>query len=164
MTETLAGKRAIVTAGASGIGKVVAERLIDAGALVAVCDIDRHALDEFQSRNSAAFAYYCDVGLAKSVTKTIGHMKAQLGGVDILINNAGSAGPTANIENISPEEWARTVEINLSSQFLFIREIVEDMKRRNDGVIVNMSSAAGRLGMPFRTPYVAAKWAIVGLT
>jgi NAD(P)-dependent dehydrogenase (short-subunit alcohol dehydrogenase family) len=85
-------------------------------------------------------------------------------GIDILVNNAGPAGPTAPVEEIEPEDWRRCVEVGLSGQFYCIRQVVPAMKRIGAGVIVNIASTAGLLGMPNRAPYVAAKFGVVGLT
>lgn len=160
----LSGKRAIITAGAAGIGRVTAQQFIAAGATVAVCDIDKAALKDFAQQHPQSKAVACDVSDAAAVAGAFSEMSGALGGVDILVNNAGSAGPTAGIEDISPESWQKTLDINLFSQFLFTRAVVPGMKAQRSGVIVNMSSAAGRLGMPMRTPYVAAKWATIGVT
>jgi len=160
----LTGKRAIVTAGAAGIGRVTAEQFMSAGATVTVCDIDDGALQSFSNDFPDSTAFRCDVGDADEVAKTFQSMLKALGSIDILVNNAGSSGPTACIEDVSPEDWTRTLNINLFSQFLFTKHVVPIMKAQASGSIVNMSSAAGRLGMPMRTPYVAAKWATIGLT
>jgi NAD(P)-dependent dehydrogenase (short-subunit alcohol dehydrogenase family) len=161
----LSGKRAIITAGASGIGRVVARTMIEAGARVAVCDIDPASVTAFSSDYPEATAVVCDVADPASVPLALQAMLAGLGGgVDVLFNNAGIAGPTAAIEDVSPEDWTRTVDVNLTAQFLFIRGVIAGMKAQRSGVILNMSSAAGRLGMPMRTPYAAAKWAVIGLT
>lgn len=164
MSGRLDGKRAIVTAGASGIGRVVAQNLLAEGARVAVCDIDKESLQAFSAANPGSLALHCDVGDPENVATTLQAMLNHLGGIDILMNNAGSAGPTAGIEAISPKDWLRTLDVNLTSQFLFTRGVVPHLKAQKSGCIVNMSSAAGRLGMPMRTPYAAAKWAIIGLT
>lgn len=164
MTGTLQGKRAIVTAGAAGIGRVIAQKLMSEGARVAVCDIDQRALDAFSAANPTSLAIACDVADPDAVAATLASMIAHLGGIDILVNNAGSAGPTAGIEDITHQDWARTLDVNLTSQFLFARGVVPHLKAQGLGSIVNMSSAAGRLGMPMRTPYAAAKWAVIGLT
>ena len=88
----------------------------------------------------------------------------QLGGLDILINNAGIAGPTGPIEEIPPEDWRRCLEVNLTGQYLCARRAVPLLKAAGGGAIVNLSSAAGRFGFALRTPYCASKWAVVGLT
>jgi NAD(P)-dependent dehydrogenase (short-subunit alcohol dehydrogenase family) len=160
----LDGLRAIVTAGASGIGRTTAEMLKNAGARVAVCDIDEMAISDFRTANPDCLAVSCDVANPSAVALALPAMLEELGGIDILMNNAGSAGPTAFIEEIAPEDWSRTIDINLNAQFLFSRGVVPAMKAQKSGLIVNMSSVAGRLGFPMRTPYAAAKWAVVGLT
>lgn len=162
--KPLAGKRAIVTAGAAGIGRVTATALQKAGAKVAVCDINTSALEELSALSPEAATFECDVSQPASVEAVVSKMRQHLGGIDLLVNNAGSAGPTASVEHIEHEDWARTLDVNLTSQFLFAKAVVPDMKAQKGGVIVNMSSAAGRLGMPMRSPYVAAKWATIGLT
>lgn len=160
----LSSKRAIITAGADGIGRVVAKQFLAAGAKVAVCDINDRALNAFSGEFPNAVAFKCDVSDADAVAKTFVEMEQALGGVDILVNNAGSVGPTACVEDVTPEDWSRTLDINLFSQFLFIKYTVPVMKAQSSGAIVNMSSAAGRLGMPMRSPYVVAKWGTIGLT
>lgn len=161
---TLTGKRALVTAGASGIGRVIAETLAQAGARVVVCDIDPAALTTMQQDNPDMLCLPCDVASPDSVQDVLDVVGRRLGGLDILVNNAGTAGPTAPVENVDPVDWDSAIRVNLSAQFLFIRGAVPAMKAQKDGLIVNMSSAAGRLGMPLRAPYVAAKWGVIGLT
>jgi len=160
----LTGKRAIITAGADGIGRVIAKTFLEAGARVAICDINDAALESFRGQFPQAFAFHCDVSQPVPVAETVEKMLGALGGIDVLVNNAGSAGPTAEIENIDPADWSRTLDINLFSQFLFTKATLPLMKAQKSGAITNMSSAAGRLGMPLRTPYAAAKWATIGLT
>jgi len=87
-----------------------------------------------------------------------------LGGLDALINNAGIAGPTGKVEDLSIAEWNRTLDICLTGQFLCARKAVPLIKSAGGGSIVNMSSAAGRFGYAFRTPYAAAKWGVIGFT
>jgi NAD(P)-dependent dehydrogenase (short-subunit alcohol dehydrogenase family) len=157
-------KRVVVTAGAAGIGLAIATAFLGAGAQVAICDIDEAAIADFKAKFPHAFAFRCDVSDAAEVETTARQMLGSLGGIDVLVNNAGSAGPTSVIEDIEPAQWSRTIDVNLFSQFLFTKAVVPAMKTQKSGAIVNMSSAAGRLGMPLRSPYVAAKWATIGLT
>jgi NAD(P)-dependent dehydrogenase (short-subunit alcohol dehydrogenase family) len=161
---SLANQRAIVTAGASGIGRVVARTLHSAGANVAVCDISEAALASFRAENPKIAAYQCDVRDAEAVASVSEEMIATLRGVDILVNNAGIAGPTKNVEDISPLQWDETVVVNLNAQFYFCRNVIPHLKRQKSGSIINLSSAAGRLGFPYRTPYAAAKWGVIGFT
>ncbi|RVT69637.1 MULTISPECIES: SDR family oxidoreductase [Rhizobium/Agrobacterium group] len=161
---SLSNQRAIVTAGASGIGRVVARTLHSTGANVAVCDISEAALESFSRENPKIAAYQCDVRDAEAVASVTEEMITTLQGVDILVNNAGIAGPTKNVEDISPTQWDETVVVNLNAQFYFCRNVIPHLKRQKSGSIINLSSAAGRLGFPYRTPYAAAKWGVIGFT
>jgi NAD(P)-dependent dehydrogenase (short-subunit alcohol dehydrogenase family) len=91
-------------------------------------------------------------------------VRARLGGLDLLVNNAGIAGPTGAVEDISPADWRRTIDVCLTGQFLCARRAVPMLKAAGGGAIVNLSSAAGRFGYAFRTPYAAAKWGVIGFT
>ena len=88
---------------------------------------------------------------------------AHLGGLDVLVNNAGIAGPTARVEDVTPEALARTLRIDLAAMFHCARRAVPALRAAGGGSIVNLSSAAGRFGFPLRSPYAAAKWGVVGL-
>lgn len=159
MKLDFAGKRAVVTAGGSEIGLAIAKAFADAGAKVAICDVDPDAIDR-----SAFFARRCDVSDEAQVVDFFKAAKVELGGVDVLVNNAGIAGPTKRVEDISLDEWERTLAVNLSGQFLCAKAVIPDMKAHRSGVILNLSSTAGRMGMPLRGPYSASKYAVRGLT
>ena len=88
----------------------------------------------------------------------------KLGGLDILVNNAGIAGPTGGVETLSLFDWERTLAVNLTGQFLCIRQAVPRLRQGREPSIINLASAAGHLGMPGRAPYSASKWGVVGLT
>ncbi|MBV8524286.1 MAG: SDR family oxidoreductase [Acetobacteraceae bacterium] len=158
------GKRVLVTAGASGIGRVIAETLLDAGAKIHICDIDQPALASFRQAWPEAGATLADVANDTQVDRLFHEAGSGLGGLDALVNNAGIAGPTGAIEDIDPAEWRRCLEVGLTSQFLCARRAVPMLKAAGGGAMVNISSVAGRLGYPFRTPYAAAKWGVIGLT
>ena len=87
-----------------------------------------------------------------------------LGGLDCLVNNAGIAGPTGRVEDLDPDEWDRCLAVDITGQFNCTRLAVPHLKQSRNGSIVNLSSAAGKFGFPLRTPYAAAKWAVIGFT
>ncbi len=164
MTDSLRGQRALVTAGAAGIGRTIARRFVAAGARVFVCDVDKSALAAFLQENPSAAGTLADVADAAQVDALFTAVQASLGGLDILVNNAGIAGPTQKVEEIAIEAWDKTIAINLNGMFYCTRRFVPLLKQAGGGSIVNLSSVAGRLGYPLRTPYAASKWAVVGLT
>ena len=164
MASLLDGKKIIVTAGASGIGATTAKLMRDCGGRVSVCDIDKQALDRFADLNPDILCLHCDVADSQAVSRYVEETLEALDGLDILVNNAGSAGPTAVAEEIKTKDWDATISVNLSAQFYFVREVIPYLKKQHSGCIVNMSSAAGRLGLPMRAPYAAAKWGGIGLT
>ena len=159
MVVRLDSQRAVVTAGAGGLGLVVAEMLAGAGADTFVCDIDAAALKALPDPLRGARV---DVADPEAVAAWLGPIAEE--GVDVLVNNAGPAGPTAPVEEIDPEEWRRCLEVGLSGQFYCIRQVVGAMRAAGGGTIVNIASTAGLMGMPNRAPYVAAKFGVVGLT
>ena len=161
---SLAGMRALVTAGASGIGLAIAEALIAGGARVHICDVSGDFLAEFRKSHAVAGASRADVASEADVERLFVEVEKNLGGLDVLINNAGIAGPTGGIDEIAPADWRRTIDICLTGQFLCAHFAVPMLKAAGGGAIVNMSSAAGRFGYAFRTPYSAAKWGVIGLT
>ena len=158
------GQRVLVTAGASGIGLAIARTLAGAGARVHVCDVDEGALEACRNAHSGVGTTGADVSDEAAVDRLFDDVQAGLGGLDVLVNNAGIAGPTAAIEDISPADWRRCIDIDLTGMFLCARRAVPMLKKEGAGAIVNMSSVAGRLGYAFRTPYAAAKWGVIGLT
>lgn len=160
-------KIALVTAGAAGIGRSIADKLLQQGATVYVCDVSEDSLNAFSSHhhgNDKAFATRVDVSRPDQVESFINTVKDKYGRLDILINNAGIAGPVKPVENVAMEEWQKTLAVNLDSVFYFTKFCVPLLKKSKEGVIINMSSNAGLFGVPMRSPYVAAKWAIIGLT
>jgi NAD(P)-dependent dehydrogenase (short-subunit alcohol dehydrogenase family) len=160
----LSGQRVLITAGASGIGLATAERLLLHGARVVVCDVDDAALAAFMTAFPAATAIKADVADEADVDRLFETVATDLGGLDALINNAGIAGPTGAVEDLSLADWNRCVAVCLTGQFLCARRAVPMLKAAGGGSIVNLSSAAGRYGYAFRTPYAAAKYGVVGLT
>jgi len=158
------GLRVLVTAGASGIGRVIAEAFAAAGARVHVCDVSEAALAALDVAGTTITASRADVADRQQVATLFDVARRTLGGLDVLVNNAGVAGPTARVEDVTPEALDRTMAVNVASQFHCAAEAVPLLLDAGGGAIVNMSSVAGRLGYAMRSPYAASKWAVIGLT
>lgn len=158
------GLRVLVTAGANGIGAAVARAFSEAGAHVHICDVDRSAIDRLVTDMPGITASVADASVERDVDLVFEDMLGSMGGLDVLVNNAGIAGPTGPIEDLSAHQWERTVDVNLNSQFLFARRAVPLLRKSTHSPgIVAMSSVAGRLGYALRTPYASTKWGVVGL-
>jgi NAD(P)-dependent dehydrogenase (short-subunit alcohol dehydrogenase family) len=153
-----------VTAGAAGIGRVIAATFAAQGARVHLCDIDRAALEETKRALPQAGQTVADVADPAQVERLFDDAKRSLGGLDVLVNNAGIGGPTGKVEDIRPEDWDRCIAVDLNSMFYCTRLAMPLIKAAGGGSIINLSSVAGRLGFALRTPYAAAKWAVVGFT
>ena len=158
------GQRVLVTAGAAGIGRVIARTFQEHGARVHICDVDQAALKAFAAENPSISQSTTDVSQIQEVEKLFEDVQRRLGGLDVLINNAGIAGPTAKVEDIRPEDWERCIAVDLNGMFYCTRKAMPMIKAAGGGSIVNLSSAAGRHGFPQRSPYASAKWAVVGFT
>ncbi len=161
MDLQLKRQRAIVTAGAAGIGRAIVDAMLDAGMTVATCDIDENALATLPD---TVLRKRVDVSDEGALTAFTDWAIAELGGLDCLVNNAGIAGPTARIEDIATTDWRKTLDIVLTSQFLTVSRSVAALRESANPSITNMSSIAGRVGFALRTPYAAAKWGVIGLT
>jgi NAD(P)-dependent dehydrogenase (short-subunit alcohol dehydrogenase family) len=158
------GQRVVVTAGASGIGRAIVDMLAAHGARVHICDVDEGALVAFARAHPDAGATRADVSSEADVDRLFDAAAGSLGGLDVLVNNAGIAGPTGKIEELDPAGWRRCIDIDLTGSFLCARKAVPLIKAAGGGSIVNISSVAGKYGYPFRTPYASAKYGIIGLT
>ncbi len=158
------GQRVFLSGAASGIGRSIAEMLIASGARVWVCDVSEAALDAFRASHPQQRASKADVSDEASLAALFAEIRADWAGLDGLVNNAGIAGPTGAVEDISPSDWRRCLDIGLTGQFLCAHFAVPLLKAAGGGAMVNMSSSAGRFGYAFRTPYSAAKWGVIGLT
>ena len=164
MDLDIKGLRVLVTAGAGGIGLAIARRFAAEGARVHTCDVDEMALSALAASEPGITATPCDVSDRSAVERVFAEALTKLGGLDVLVNNAGIAGPTAKIEEMNPEDWDRCLEICLTGQFNCTRLAVPHLRKSRNASIVNIASAAGRLGFAMRTPYAAAKWGVIGLT
>ncbi|MEA2760050.1 MAG: hypothetical protein QOH65_2663 [Methylobacteriaceae bacterium] len=159
-----AGARVLVTAGANGIGLAIARAFIREGAKVYVCDIDDSALEAVAISDPKIMQSYCDVTDRNDVAHLFDAASAALGGLDVLVNNAGIAGPTSKLDEMNPQDWDRCLEVCLTGQFNFARVAIPLLRKSDNASIVNISSAAGRLGFAMRAPYAAAKWGVIGFT
>jgi NAD(P)-dependent dehydrogenase (short-subunit alcohol dehydrogenase family) len=164
MNTSAQGLRVLVTAGAAGIGRAIAQAFAAHGARVHVCDVDRAALAEAQRLMPQVTQSVADVASLADVERLFADVRRSLGGLDVLVNNAGIAGPTGRVEDLRPEDWDRCIAVDLNGMFYCTRLAMPLIKAAGGGSIINLSSVAGRLGFPMRTPYAAAKWAVVGFT
>jgi NAD(P)-dependent dehydrogenase (short-subunit alcohol dehydrogenase family) len=161
------GFRVLVTAGAAGIGRAIAATFQQHGARVHVCDIDAAALAACRRDLPAVTQSVADVSRLADVERLFADVDRELGGLDVLVNNAGIAGPTGRVEDIEPADWDRCIAVDLNAMFYCTRLAMPRLKAngtKRGGSIINLSSVAGRLGFGLRTPYAAAKWGVVGFT
>jgi NAD(P)-dependent dehydrogenase (short-subunit alcohol dehydrogenase family) len=156
------GKRVLVTAGANGIGFAIAKSYQSRGASVVVTDIDPKALALAEAEGFTAIE--SNAANEEDVIRLMDEIDRKHGGLDVLVNNAGIAGPTGAIETVSTQDWKQTFDVNIHSQFLCIKHGLPLLRKATEASIVNLSSAAGRVGMTNRSAYSASKWAVVGLT
>ena len=154
---------ALISAGAAGIGLTCARALAEAGHRVLTLDIDSEAIARFQDEFGECSAAACDMADAAQVEAAFHSLVDPYQRVDVLFNNAGIAGPQQPVEDIEVAAWQSTIDTDLNSVFYLTRLVIPMMKSRRSGLILNMSSSAGRYGCPMRSPYVAAKWAAIGL-
>lgn len=154
----------LVSGGASGIGASIAAAYLDAGATVHICDASPGNIERFLESHPQASASQADVSNPHDVEKVYKEQKNASSQLDVLINNAGISGPVAEVEEISVEEWTRCIDVDLNGMFYMTRLATPLFKQQKSGCIVNIASGAALFGCPMRSPYVASKWAIVGLT
>ena len=164
-SRSVAGRRVIVTAGASGIGLAIAEAFAAEGAQVCVADVSAPHIEDLRSRKPDIDAVTCDVGDPQQVTSLFRHVTQRWSGrLDVLVNNAGISGPTADIEQIRWEDWERTLRVNVGGMFLCIQAAIPLWRANGGGAVINISSSSARTGMLRRLPYVVSKVAVHGLT
>jgi NAD(P)-dependent dehydrogenase (short-subunit alcohol dehydrogenase family) len=164
MDLNIRGLRVMVTAGASGIGLEVARAYVAEGAKVHICDIDQEALAGVAKSDTALTISHADVSNRAQVARLFDDAQQALGGLDVLVNNAGIAGATGRVEEIHPEDWDRCIAVCLTSQFNCARLAIPLLRHSSNASIVNLSSMAGRIGFALRAPYSAAKWGVIGFT
>ena len=164
MNTSMKDRRVVVTAGAQGIGLAISETFVAAGAELHICDIDERFLETARTKLPGVTASRTDVSDAEQVAAMFDELGKRWRSLDVLVNNAGIAGPTAPVEETDLADWNQTIAVNLTGVFLCTRSAVPLLKARGGGSIVNLSSVAGRLGFPLRTPYSASKFGVIGLT
>ena len=166
MTD-LKNKKIIISAGSSGIGLATAKICLARGAYVYLCDIDDKSLKKLNKhplKNKRLFAYHCDASIEDQVSDFFEKVKKKTKKIDALINNVGIAGPTGSLEKLKSKDWENTIHVDVNSHFYFTKKAIPLLKKSKNGSIVNISSTAGILGFPLRSPYAASKWAIIGVT
>ena len=157
-------QRVMITAAAGGIGRAIAKAFAADGARVHICDVSEAALAKFREDFPEIAATHVNVRNEGEIDAWFDDALEDLGGLDVLVNNAGIKGPTAQVDDIELEDWRECLEVCLDSHFLCARRAAPVMKAQKSGVIINMSSNAGQFGFGNRTPYAAAKWGVIGLT
>ncbi len=154
----------VITGGATGIGRAIAERFLQEGFRVHVGDANPRAVEEFSATHRNASGSTTDIANVAQVDALFDEVQSRYGRLDVLVNNAGIAGPTAPVESISPADWDRTIAVDLNGWFYCTRRAVPMVKAAGGGSIIIISSNAALFGCPQRAPYVASKWALIGLT
>jgi 3-oxoacyl-[acyl-carrier protein] reductase len=163
----LAGRRAVITGGAQGIGRAVAERLLDSGATVSIWDRDRELAEATAAALSAkarVFAMGADISIAGDVEAAAKASVDAMGGIDILVTSAGITGPNAKLWEYPIDAWRQVMDVNLTGAFLCCRAVVPLMIQQNYGRIVNIASIAGKEGNPNASAYSASKSGVIALT
>ena len=167
MPLSLQNKKIIISAGASGIGWATAKIFLSRGATVYLCDINNRSLRKIKKHplnNKKLFSYECDASDEYEVANFFNQIKKKTKKIDALINNVGIAGPTETIEKINSDDWEKTLKVNVISHFYFTKLAIPMLKKNKGGSIINISSGAGIMGFPLRSPYSASKWAVIGVT
>jgi NAD(P)-dependent dehydrogenase (short-subunit alcohol dehydrogenase family) len=155
-------QRVLITAGASGIGKEIASAFASAGAKVCVCDINAKALDAAAKDIPGLKTVVCDVSKRDDIEHMVAASVEALGGLDVLVNNAGIAGPTAPVEEADPDQWEAVMTVDVIGTFHVTRHSIPHLKKSAAGSIVIMSSVGGRFGYPNRSAYCTAKMGLIG--
>lgn len=154
----------VITAGASGIGAEIAKTLSEAGGQVIICDKDQSSLDAFTQNNPNVIAVKADVSDEEEVLSLFTTVKEHFGEINVLINNAGIAGPSAKLEDTNFKDWQQTMSVNLNGAFLCSRSAISLLKLSGGGSIINIGSTSSFMGTPLRSSYSASKWGLIGLT
>lgn len=159
----MSGQRVVITGGAAGIGLALARRFAERGDRVAVCDADGEAVAALPETLPGVIAGRADVTSEPQMQDFLGHVGERWGGADVVCANAGTGGPAGRIEDLDYDAWTACVGVNLFGAFLTCRWAAGHMRAQGSGAIILTSSTSGLFGVPCRSPYVAAKWGLVGL-
>ena len=150
-------RRVVVTAGGGGIGLIIAKAFVAAGDRVHVCDVNAEAVERVTRDNPAITGTVCDIADRGAVERFVEEAVDELGGIDVLVNNAGIAGPTTSVENLDPDEWDSVLAVNLTGPFNVTRLAIPHLKKSGNGVVIMMSSVGGRFGYANRSTYATTK-------
>ena len=165
--QSLKNKKIVISAGASGIGLATAKVCLSRGATVYLCDLNERFVNKLKKhplKNKRLFLSQCDASNEYDVSNFFEEISKKTKKIDALINNVGVAGPTGTLENLESDDWERTLKINVISHFYFTKLAIPMLKKNKGGSIINLSSGAGIMGFPLRSPYAASKWAVIGMT
>ena len=165
--KSLKNKKIIISAGASGIGWATAKICVAKGALVYLCDVNPKAINKVKKNpfyNKRIFVSETNASDEEEVIDFFHLVKKKFKKLNALINNVGIAGPTGTIEKLDSNEWENTLHVNVNSHFYFTKQAIPLLKKSKTSSIINISSGAGIMGFPLRSPYTASKWAVVGMT
>ncbi len=164
MDISLKNLKVVISAGGSGIGKAILEGFHSQGAKIATCDINSDLIKILKDEYPDIYTEVLDVSDEHEVQSFCSNALNKLGGLDCLVNNAGIAGPTSKIEEIDTADWSECLNVCLTSQFFFIKNCIPNLRLSKNASVVNLSSAAGKMGFGLRSPYAASKWGVIGLT
>ena len=154
----------VIPAGASGIGESIARAYIEEGCNVFICDVSNHNINLFKEKYPEAYVEQVDVSDHSQVARFFTNLSTKIDHVDVIVNCAGIAGPTAKLVDIEPSEWDKTISVNLNGMFYILKHGIPFLKKSKSPSIINIASSASFFGFPLRSPYTAAKWAVIGLT
>lgn len=157
-------RKVFISAGGSGIGRCIAEAFLKHGDDVFVCDIHAEHLNQFQQAYPKLHTYQADLADIAALPAVFQAALQALGGLDILINNTGISGPTVAAEELSLDDWNLVLNLNLNSTFVISKLAIPYLKQSAGGVMLNLSSIAGRMGYPYRLAYSTSKWGLIGFT
>jgi NAD(P)-dependent dehydrogenase (short-subunit alcohol dehydrogenase family) len=153
----------LISGGASGIGRRTAERFLAQGDAVHICDVSHELVDDFLAANPGATGTVADIGARADVGCVFADFQKLHDHLDVLVNNAGIAGPSAPIDKHDEDGWDKCIQVNLSGTFYMTRRAVPLLRQSGGGAIINVSSTAALHGYPLRSAYAASKWAMMGL-